>query len=474
MASLLAAGSLIPRAVEAAAVADVATSSIISAPRTILSSVRKLPCGCRLIIGPSGLRIEPYWDADFLKPSTAGREVLTGAVRGALEEATAIRYRLDQSTETIGTFLSGGVDSTIVTGLLHRLAPGRVRSFSIGFQESSFNEMSYARIAARALGVEHHEYFVKPEDALEAVPAVLDSFDEPFANASAIPTYWCARFAREQGVTTLYGGDGGDELFAGNERYASRRVFDLYERIPQWARQRLLRPAVLAAAGLWPAPPLAKARRFIERASLPYPERLTARGLFAWMPPETLFEPAFLEAIGPDYNPDAAFHRHYRDALASDLLDREMYVDLKITIADNDILKVTRMTEAAGVGVRFPFLDSAVADVALTVPAPLRMERGVLRSFFKAAYADLLPPEVRAKRKHGFGLPIAPWLRAYPPLRDLMRDTLLGSRCRARGYFKRSGIEELLRRQETDVSTYYGTILWNFVILELWLERHGL
>jgi asparagine synthase (glutamine-hydrolysing) len=151
-----------------------------------------------------------------------------------------------------------------------------------------------------------------------------------------------------------------------------------------------------------------------------------------------------------------------------------MYVDLKITISDNDVLKVTRMTEAAGVGVRFPFLDSAVADVALTVPAGLRMERGVLRSFFKAAYADLLPLDVRAKRKHGFGLPIAPWLRAHPPLRDLMRETLLGSRCQARGYFRKSGIEDLLRRQEADVSTYYGTILWNFVILELWLQRHGL
>jgi asparagine synthase (glutamine-hydrolysing) len=474
MGSLLAAGPAVPRTVEAAAVADVVTSSIVPTPATILSSVRKLPPGSRLIVDPAGLRIEPYWDADFGRPSVGGRRVLTEAVRRSLDEATAIRYRLDRGSETVGTFLSGGVDSTTVTGLLHRLAPGRVRSFSIGFQESPYNEMSYARIAARALGVEHHEYFVKPEDVTEALPAVLDFFDEPFANASAIPTYWCARFAREHGVTTLYGGDGGDELFAGNERYASRRVFDRYERIPRWAREGLLRPAVLAAAGGWPHPLLEKARRFVERAALPYPERLTARGLFAWMPRETLFEPEFLESIGRGYDPDSAFHRHYREAPASEILDREMYVDLKITISDNDILKVTRMTEAAGVGVRYPFLDTAVADVAVTVPAALRMERGVLRSFFKSAYADLLPTEVRAKKKHGFGLPIAPWLRDHRPLRDLLRETLLGSRCRDRGYFRTSGIEELLRRHETDASTYYGTILWNFVILELWLQRHGL
>jgi asparagine synthase (glutamine-hydrolysing) len=474
MASLLAAGHRIPRTVNAAAVADVVTSSIIPTPMTILSSVRKLPPGTRLIVDPSGLKIEPYWDADFRQPSHEGRSRLTETVRRALGEATALRYDLDQSGETIGTFLSGGVDSTTVTGILHRLAPGRVRSFSIGFQESRFNEMSYARVAARALGVEHHEYFVKPEDALSALPAVLDSFDEPFANASAIPTYWCARFARDHGVTALYAGDGGDELFAGNERYASRRVFDRYEWIPRWARHRLLRPAVLAASGAWPHPVLQKARRFIERASLPYPERITARGLFAWLPPETLFERAFLEAVGRGYNPDEAFHRHFRNALAADILDREMYVDLKITISDNDILKVTRMTEAAGVGVRFPFLDPAVVDAALAIPARLRMERGRLRSFFKAAYADLLPPEVRTKRKHGFGLPIAPWLRSYAPLRDLIHDTLLGPRCGARGYFRRAGIEELLRRHESDATTYYGTILWNFVVLELWLERHGL
>lgn len=474
MASLLAAGPLLSREVEPVAVADVVTSSIVATPRTILSSVHKLPPGARLVVGPSGLKVEPYWDADFRRPSGEGREKLTEAVRRALGEATALRYRLDESTESVGTFLSGGIDSTTVTGLLHRLAPGRIRSFSIGFEEPRFNEMSYARIAARSLGVEHHEYFVQPKDVMEALPAVLDSFDEPFANASAIPTYWCARLAREHGITTLYGGDGGDELFAGNERYASRRVFDSYERIPRGIREGLVRPAVHAAAAICPVPLLTKARRFVERAALPYPERITVRGLLAWMAPETLFEPAFLETVGRAYNPDEAFHRHYRNALATEILDREMYVDLKITISDNDILKVTRMSEAAGVGVRFPFLDPNVAEVALTVPAGLRMERGVLRSFFKAAYADLIPTEVRAKRKHGFGLPIAPWLGSYPPLRDLVRETLLGSRCRARGYFRRSGIEELFRRHETDVSTYYGTILWNFAILELWLERRGL
>ncbi|HEU4334812.1 MAG TPA: asparagine synthase-related protein [Candidatus Eisenbacteria bacterium] len=474
MESLLAAGDLVPRDVEPVAVADVVTSSIVPSPATIFKAVRKLPAGTRLRAAATGVTLESYWDADFRRPSGAGRRELTDAVRASLEGAAAARYEVDRSSEVVGTFLSGGVDSTAITGLVQRLSPERIRSFSIGFQEAGFNEMDYARIAARSLGVEHHEYFVTPDDVLTAIPKLLDGFDEPFANASAIPAFCCARFAREHGVTTLYAGDGGDELFAGNERYAARRVFDVYDRIPRWPRERVLRPAVEAAARALPIPPLRKARRYIERAALPYPERITSWGLLTWIPRETLFAPAFLDSIGRGFDPAHAFHDYYHQALATEILDREMYVDLKLVIADNDVLKVTRMTEAAGVGVRFPFLDSAVADVALTVPADLRMEKGVLRSFFKAAYADLLPTEVRAKRKHGFGLPIAPWLRSVPPLRALLRDTLLGARFLDRGYVLRSGIEELLRRQESDVSTFYGTILWNLVLLELWFERHGL
>jgi asparagine synthase (glutamine-hydrolysing) len=406
---------------------------------------------------------------DFTRADGEPPARLAAATREALAAAVSDRLRMDGSRR-FGAFLSGGVDSSTVTGLLTRAHGGPVATFSIGFGEELFDELRYARIAAAAFGSRQTEYRVTPRDVAEAVDHVALAFDEPFANASAVPTYYCARLAKEHGIEVLYAGDGGDELYAGNERYAQSRVFERYDRVPALLRKPVLTPAITAAGTVLPWPLFVKAKKYVQRASLSPAERLVSYGFWSVIPPREFVDGDLLRAAD-SYRPSAMVRYHHEHARARTELDRQLYLDLKITISDNDLIKVTRMCERAGVAVRFPFLDERVVDAAERVPAALKMRRGELRTFFKDAFRDLLPAEIRAKKKHGFGLPISGWLRTDPGLHAMMRDLVLGERSRSRGYFRRGALEDVVRRHAEDPTPYYGTVLWNLMVLELWHRR---
>jgi asparagine synthase (glutamine-hydrolysing) len=369
------------------AVVDLIASSYIPTPNTIFTDVKKLPPGHLLSYRDGAVNISPYWELDFTQSSSKKQSDLAGELREELSESISIRLQSDFSDRGVGTFLSGGVDSSTVTGLLSRIAKAPIKSFSIGFDEQRFNEINYARIAAKAFGVEHHEYFVTPADVIDAIPLLIDSFDEPFANASAVPTYYCAKLAREHGVDFLYAGDGGDELFAGNERYATQRLFDYYQDIPVWLRRGVVEPAMFTLADTLKWNLLVKAKKYICRSNVPYPERLSSYGVFKIISPKEWFEDDFLAAAGSNYDPYGAVDACYFKAPASAELDRQLYIDLKLAISDNDLFKVTRMTEAAGVAVRYPFLDHHLAEFAARVPAHLKMSGLNLRTFFKKAYS---------------------------------------------------------------------------------------
>ena len=212
--------------------------------------------------------------------------------------------------------------------------------------------MAYARIAATRFGADHTTYSVGPKECFAAVPAMVRAFDEPFGNSSAIPTYFCARVAAERGMTTLLAGDGGDELFGGNERYAVESLFTPYEHIPGWFRTGLIEPVVnhLPSGSRL----VQRARGYIRRANMRGVERMLSFQFLATHRPDEVFAPSFIEALG-DYSPFSLPSRHYRRAVARDHVDRLLYVDMKITLADNDLPKVTFMSELAGVQTRFPF-----------------------------------------------------------------------------------------------------------------------
>jgi asparagine synthase (glutamine-hydrolysing) len=450
------------------AIIDAVASSFIPTPATIFQEVKKLPPGAVLIYQSGRATIEPYWNMNFLTPSRQSEQALSSETRKLFRGGMEARLKADGLSDRIGTFLSGGIDSTTVLGVLTELTGHPIKTFSIGFDETRFNEIDYARIAARAFGAEHYEYFVSAKDTYDAIPILLENFDEPYANASSVPTYFCAKLAREQGVDFLYAGDGGDELFAGNERYATQRLFDYYQRIPVWFRKPLLEPLIFALAkglkrDLW-----LKGKKYIQRANIPYPERLTSYGFFNVIPMREFFEEGFLRRVEKGYDSSASVRSHYLQAPARHELDKQLYLDLKLAISDNDLFKVTRMTQAADVAVRFPFLDHRFAEFAGTIPAEMKMRGRKLRSFFKETYADLLPLETRTKTKHGFGLPIPVWLRTDKRLNEMMLDLVLAPQSIQRGYFRKESLEKIVACHRTDETSFYGSALWNLMMLELW------
>jgi asparagine synthase (glutamine-hydrolysing) len=463
------------REINVEAIIDFMAFSSIPTPKTIYKDIQKIPPGYILSCHKSGVpNLTCYWDVNF-SSSLANRknqEELTTELRSALLDAVSVRMNQDSCHDLLGTFLSGGVDSSTLTALVMQLADSRIKSFSIGFKEEKYNEMSYARIAARSSGSEHHEYFVTPKDVRDCIPTLIEAFDEPFGNASSIPTFFCAKLAKEHGIGTLYGGDGGDEIFAGNERYASQKRFDYYHNIPGWARRFCIEPTVSFLGNQMGMEFFKKGEKYIRRANIPYPDRLWSYGIFNLHPLNELYAHGVLQAIDSNYNPYDPIARHYSSALADTALDRQMYIDLKLSISDNDLFKVTRMTDAAGVKVRFPFLDHRLVEFAATVPAKIKMVGRNLRFFFKHAYSDILPPEVIAKTKHGFGLPISVWLRTDKALNEMMRDLVLSPRSISREFYQEKFLETLIEYHQTDQSSFYGTIIWNIMVLELWNRRY--
>ena len=351
----------------------------------------------------------------------------------------------DEPSSVFGCFLSGGTDSSTVTGLMGQVLGQPTQAFSIGFDDPRYNEISYARVAAKHFSCPHHEYFVRPKDILELLQKASEAYDEPFGNSSIIPTYYCGKLAAEHGVTHLLAGDGGDELFGGNERYVKDQVFEHYRYVPKWARDGVLRPALDLASRSFPNGLVKKASNYVRRASLPFPERIFSYSFLATSKLSELFAPDFLGACnGTD--PLEPARRHYRAAPASDPLNRWLYLDLKMTIGDNDLRKVTRMTELAGVQVRYPLLSPELADFAGTIPPRMKVKKEQLRYLFKKAMKPVLPMEIIQKPKHGFGLPYSVWVGEFKPLREFTFDTLGSQQCRERGYFRRDLLEWVWQR----------------------------
>jgi asparagine synthase (glutamine-hydrolysing) len=433
-------------------------------PETIFTRVQRLSPGMMLVASEQSQRIEKYWDMRYDACTDSRASRLSRELESVIECSVASQCKTDP-LDQLGAFLSGGTDSSTVVGLMTRHAQGPVKAFSIGFEDQHFNELEYAELAARRFGSEHHTYMVTPADCLDALPQMVRYFDEPYGNSSAIPTYFCSRLAAQHGVKVMLAGDGGDELFGGNERYATDKLFEVYHQLPGFLRRGVIEPLVRAApvqGGL-----LRRARGYIRRANMPGVERMLSFQFLRTHPLADIFEGEFLQELG-DYTILDVPAYHYSQASASDHLDRLLYVDVKITLADNDLPKVTCMSELAGIQVRFPYLDRSVAEFSGRIPAHLKVKAFDKRYLFKRAFHKLLPIEIIKKKKHGFGIPVARWINCDKRLRELSRDTLLSARASRRGYFRQSFIEDLFRKSETDNSTYYGDTIWTFLALELW------
>jgi asparagine synthase (glutamine-hydrolysing) len=434
------------------------------APETILRNIHRLAPGTMLVASNGNSRVERYWDMRYGIGGESNEERLSGQLEETVERAVAANCR-ERDFSQLGAYLSGGTDSSTVVGMMSRLGRGPVNTFSIGFEEERFNELGYAEITARKFNTKHHTYLVSARDCVEALPNMVRYFDEPFANSSAIPTYFCGRLAAEHGVKVLLAGDGGDELFGGNERYTADKIFQAYHAIPKVLRKGLIEPVLKAVP--MDAGPLGMARRYVRRSNLQGYERFYSYNFLCAHPPEEVFQKDFLASLN-GYSVLDMPARYYNSAPARDHLDRLLYLDVKITLGDSDLPKVTRMSELAGVLTRFPFLDRAVAEFSGRIPPRLKVKGFDKRYLFKRAFRNLLPVEVLQKKKHGFGIPVATWLKSDRRLREFSRDVLFAARATQRGYFRREFVEELIRKHEADESTYYGDNLWSIFVLELW------
>jgi asparagine synthase (glutamine-hydrolysing) len=358
-----------------------------------------------------------------------------------------------------------------VVGLLARLSGERVNAFSIGFAEAPYDELHYAEVAARHFGAAHYVKVVTAEDALEALPRLVEAYDEPFGNNSAVGTYVCARLARECGVRALLAGDGGDEIFGGNERYTVDRIFARYQLLPRALRHRILEPILAMLPESAPGP-LGRAQRYVRRANIPNPHRFFSYQFLFAQRSETLLAPDFRAAVD-ERAPATIIQAQYDAAEASAELNRLLHLDLRLAIGDNDLLKVTRTAELAGVAVRFPLLSLPLVELTATLPVAFKVKGLEKRVLFKRAFRTLLPREVLAKRKHGFGVPTSLWLRSHSRFSALARETLLSTRARGRGYFQPRAIEGLFEAHAADATPFYGDILWTLLMLELWHRRHA-
>lgn len=441
--------------------------SSVPAPLTIYEGVEKMRPGHLLIYERGTVSQHQYWDLEYPEETGRTEEDWANEVRESMRAATR-RQLQDCAPERTGAYLSGGTDSSSVVAFLSEWhAPAN--SFSIYFSEDRYSEIRYARIAAEKFAARHNELCLKPQDALEALPLLSEYFDEPFANSSAIGGYFCARLARQNGVSTLLAGDGGDELFAGNERYASDKKFSLYHSVPQAFRQWLIEPA----ARLLPENhgKLSLPRRYIRRALIPNPRRIFSYGLFLSTPPEEIFEPEFLKAAPPEHWMDVA-DGHFQKSSRRSELNRLMYLDTKMILADNDLRKVLGTAELAGVRARFPLLDYRLAELSGRIPSRLKLKGFKKRYIFKQAMKDILPLEILKKQKHGFGVPVSLWFLQDPRLETLVRDILNDAKTRQRGYFRPAFFDQVMRLHREEDTKNYGELIWYLVVLELWHRRH--
>jgi asparagine synthase (glutamine-hydrolysing) len=435
---------------------------MIPGPATLYQGVRRLMPGERLVLNGNDQQIDNYWRPRF-SVSTSPVSTLEEQARHVL--ADAVRR---QGAGAHAAFLSGGLDSSTVSGLLDDSQDGDVHAFSVGFEAEGYDEMEYARTAAAHFSLRHHEYYVTPRDVVEAIPDIAAAYDEPFGNSSVVPTYYCARAAKAAGHDIMLAGDGGDELFAGNTRYAKQKLFELYFRVPG-ALRGLLQATMFGLPGTAAFPPTRKLRSYIEQALVPLPDRMQSYNYFHREPAQSILHDALLSRIEPGA-PLSHLQSIYREAPAEDVLNKMLWLDWRITLADNDLRKVNEMCQLAGVEVRYPMLDDDVVEFSACVPPALKLRRFRLRWFFKHAFRDYLPAKILNKSKHGFGLPFGVWMKTWPPLQDIACGSL--NDLKKREYINPEYIDRLIGQHQSEHAAYYGEMIWVLMMLEQWLQTH--
>lgn len=445
----------IGREIDRDALGDYLAYMAIPAPRTIYRDVRKLPPAHTLVADGRGVTVQRYWSLSYEPKLEIGEPEAIERVRELCD--AAVRKRLI-SEVPLGAFLSGGVDSSAVVGLMARASGRPVKTFSIGFDDPRYNELPHARRVADAFHCEHHEFVVKP-DILEMLPSMVQHFGEPFADSSAIPSWYLAKLTREH-VTVSLNGDGGDEVFAGYGRHLANRLTEGWGRVPGGIRQsadRLARMPWVADLGL------SRAARFAAAAGMTRAERYRA-----WV---GVFSPDFIQelmvAVPSD---DQVIARECASVAALGPIDAMLAVDTRFYLPTDLLPKVDITSMAHSLEVRSPLLDHALAEFVASLPAALKIRRSTTKYLLKEAMAGIVPARNLRRTKKGFAVPLAGWLRT--DLRDYVFDHLRPSRVAAAGLLRQPAIDGLLEAHDSGARDY-AHHLWVLLMLELWYRWRG-
>ena len=451
------------RRISPEALADYLTFGHIPSPATVFQDVHQIPPAHVLIWEGGRVRLEEYWDVRF-EPRPRSEAAALDELEALL--ADSVRGRMI-SDVPLGAFLSGGVDSSTVVAAMTRQSTAPVVTVAVGFAERTHSELAYARAVASHLGTDHHELLVRPR-AIDDVPRLVWHLDQPFADSSALPTYYVSKATRER-VTVALSGDGGDELFAGyTRRYGVHRLEQrLRAAIPEPVRRRVLAPLgrIYPRAEWIPRPlraglVLSNLGRSFERA---YVEDMA---LFREDERAALLTPEFRRQVA-GHDPFAGFARHFDRVRDADPLSRVLYVDFKTWLAEGILVKVDRMSMACSLEVRAPLLDHRIVEFAATLPPELKFRGRVSKYLLKRALERHVPPALVHRPKQGFEIPLASWLRGE--LREVASDLLLSPRAAARGYVEPARVAAMWRAHQGGHRNH-APQLWALMVLELWLR----
>ncbi len=437
----------------------------VPAPLTAYRQIKKLEPGHTLRFNRRGeVKIERYWQPDFSRKVKITDDEAAEQVVDVLRDAVRVRL---MSEVPLGAFLSGGIDSSAVVALMSELSSTPVKTFSIGFEEQDFSELEHARRVAKHVGADHHEFIVRP-DALEVLPMLIEHYGEPYADSSAIPTYYVSRETRRH-VTVALNGDGGDECFAGYERYAAMRLAETYRTsVPGFIRDSVIGGALDMLPAATGKSRLRQAQRFSSAASLPTSERyLRWVSVFDREAKHDLYTKEFTQQVG-GHDALNVLSPWYSAANGSGVVDAALLTDT-MTYLPNDLLtKVDIASMAVSLEARSPFLDHLVIEFAARLPENLKLRALTTKYVLKKALRMLLPPEILNRRKMGFGVPISYWLRG--PMQPMMRETLLGERSMRRGILRPERVSHLVE-EHVSKRADHAHRLWTLLMLELWFKR---
>jgi asparagine synthase (glutamine-hydrolysing) len=454
----------ISRTIDPTAIDDYLTYGYIPAPKTIFRNVFKLPPAHTLTVEwpPSGnatVRTERYWQLAYGPKDNIDE---TQALEGLADVLTdAVRLRMIADVP-LGALLSGGVDSGVIVALMSGLSPKPVKTFSIGFDEKAFNELPAARFVAERYRTDHHELIVRP-DALEVLPTLVRHYGEPYADSSAIPSYYVAKMTREH-VTVALNGDGGDECFAGYERYLGVLMGERYRRLPWLLRRGFIEPLSFLIPDYIPRRNrLRQAKRFLEGAHRSADELYA--GWVSFFGPDRkrdLYSPTF-QADLAGYSSNLWLSNLFGGA-PEQSLDRVLAVDVESYLPYDLLTKMDIATMAHGLEARSPFLDHKVMEFAARLPANLKIRGRTLKYLLRKFATRYFPDEHLNRRKMGFGVPVGDWMRNQ--LRPLVEDTVLSDRAMNRGYFRPEAVRQLCR--EHFAGKDHSFPIWALLCLELW------